>query len=827
MKLPLADLLLRLEKEGFAIDPSTQLKLQQVLHQLGDDYRHDPVGLARILCPLVAHSETEQHRFQEVFQQYLGQYVQTGGIAESVAPAQNQYISQQVRRRRVWVYPMAVLSMMLLFVAWNHWQGQDPLREVLDHPTEEMAEKADSSLPAEGNVDREEIYARQSSPSEVSNTLSATFSVDPTYPAVNQPVRFRLITPPGPGAQINWQIRGPQSELQVRDQVNPSFTPKEVGPYEIRVSINAPEQAETFASHTMHLPIYPARLTAQDRTRAELLALTRHQNQLKLFTFILALLSIFLLEGYFYYYKKRLVRLTYQREFLENPAGQYEIPHEDREIRLEPEPAFYTLAERMRQQQQGSVSTLDVPKTLYATVRSGGMPQLQYQERKVGTEYLILIDESEPNRQSARLFRQVLELLQKEEVFLTAYHFRNDPRVVWQKGQNEQELTTLARKYPKHHLLVFSRGTYFVHPTENRLQDWVAPAFERWEHKILLSSTPPQDWSRREKALEDVFRLVPAHLTGQLGILEALESDGYTFSAAQQQAPLARQSWSPVLEKVDFETVEGLEAYLGESLFEWISAAMVAPRLRWETVITIGEALQSREGNETHLLSYDKLLKLSQIPWLESGEVPPALQNQLLRQLDPETERLVRKAVLQQLQTQPKALENKVQTVVQAAALSPRDTGLQEKMRFLYQEGLLQRFSGENWKEHFHPRWGDRFLRIEWLGYLLLGLALGGAGKYVGDQRTYYQTEAIMARHQPDTTQWAAFSRIMDQTGEEGSAADFSAQQEWQSVWGQMNQMQTEQAVETLREILRNPLHPYFQPAASLYREWQSPWRNE
>lgn len=129
-------------------------------------------------------------------------------------------------------------------------------------------------------------------------------------------------------------------------------------------------------------------------------------------------------------------------------------------------------------------------------------------------------------------------------------------------------------------------------------------------------------------------------------------------------------------------------------MYKWLCALAVCPQPRWETTIAIGKALKP-VGVE---VTFDKLLLLARIPFLQSGILPGSLRIELLRELDETTERLAREVVREELE----AIKAKVkdshanyelnsQLAVQRFALSPQDASHKADIRYLLENGLLDK----------------------------------------------------------------------------------------------------------------------------------------
>ena len=160
---------------------------------------------------------------------------------------------------------------------------------------------------------------------------------------------------------------------------------------------------------------------------------------------------------------------------------------------------------------------------------------------------------------------------------------------------------------------------------------------------------------------------------------------------------LARKQHSTPLEDYDFESIEDLQNYLGDTVFQWLAASSVYPEPSWEMTLKIGQALEKDTEligvvNENYgedftadalnearkLVTYENLTKLSSIPWLREGKISPEIRSLLQSNLDSETEKLARSAALELIESVDTeegsgiAREKKIQATIQESALHPQ-----------------------------------------------------------------------------------------------------------------------------------------------------------
>lgn len=422
------------------------------------------------------------------------------------------------------------------------------------------------------------------------------------------------------------------------------------------------------------------------------------------FTYATTLLPTLLLFGLVYLID--YIRLKRRREKLlgggieqnkENRLGPYEIPWPDMNYLLSADQHIYRLSKILRQRRAGERKKLNISSTLKATVRALGMLDLKYSGTSKSSEYLILIEQKHPQSHLTRLFDRFTHLLKDENVELERFYFDSDMRVCWNEDFPKGiPLTRLRQRFPNHRLLLYTDGYHMLDAYEAKLKDWVSDALEIWKKRVMIvSPVPPTDWGYKEKILFENFSLLSAQLADQDRILEF-----YTYSVeldfeSHRNKSLSTQSLkNESLKDYDFEQIEDLRIYLNDALFEWLSATMVYPQPNWELALAIGRALSQRTA-EASLLSYENLLRLSRIPWMQDGLLPPRLRKELLNQLDRETEHIARETVLdvlEEVEVKQNSYASKklnVQQISNHFLTSPVDEEIAQKMYVLWQNNQI------------------------------------------------------------------------------------------------------------------------------------------
>jgi formylglycine-generating enzyme required for sulfatase activity len=392
---------------------------------------------------------------------------------------------------------------------------------------------------------------------------------------------------------------------------------------------------------------------------------------------------------------------------------------------------FEALAGRMRQRNEGEAERLDLMATLRATVAAAGFPDFRYTRPSRATEYLALVQSGGDEDQQGRLFRRFLERLQQEQVVLDIWYFTDDLRHCHRPGGETASLTRLLDAYAGARLLVYGEAKALLAPFTHQLLPGIARTLGGWEQKAWFTPLPPADWSRPERIAAEYFLLLPADLSGQLESQEAWqERHNFDFHALQRH--FMRQGRYEASTDYDFTQAADLEAWLGPERFQWLCATALYPRPVWEITLALGRALSPGQ------VTFDDLLRLTRIPWLQSGDLSETLRAELVARLTPENEttaRQVLKTLLEQANPPENsfaAQEKAIQLAVQQALLYPDDPQQQAALRDLWEKGVLdplhrgvarkQQAAEETARKRRPLMGGFAAAAVALLGWLLMGL---------------------------------------------------------------------------------------------------------
>jgi len=340
--------------------------------------------------------------------------------------------------------------------------------------------------------------------------------------------------------------------------------------------------------------------------------------------------------------------------------GPFDIEFESQEHLIESQSALHMLADTLRKRQVSDIVKLNMRKTINATIRAGGMPQLTYVPLTKPTDFLVLIDKDNDDILLTHLYDYLLRRLQKEQVYITVYEFEKEPLLVSNQQLHHFKLPIdrLTALYPGTTLFVFGDSRHFISPLKGKLKSWVEPRFSSWTTKMFITPYPKQDWDKREALLAGAgFFIIPADLSAQPAIDLIINKQADPQN--QDKLRLPPEYTSRYLHMPD---VNSLKAYLqNDDMLLWVCSLAVYAEIDWNFTIAVGKALEKRMQEKNHfaeLVTYTNLLKLARISWMRDGIVTETLRAEMLDNLDNETEALSRQTLLDQLENLQGSVKN-------------------------------------------------------------------------------------------------------------------------------------------------------------------------
>jgi formylglycine-generating enzyme required for sulfatase activity len=311
----------------------------------------------------------------------------------------------------------------------------------------------------------------------------------------------------------------------------------------------------------------------------------------------------------------------------------------------DPGEAFGGTINALRRRTDDESRLIDLPETIRATIRKGGMAIFRYRQQTRPPEYLMLVDRQHATDHRARLYDDLYHILRQNEVLVDRFFFDGDIRLCY----NDEHPDGLAPdellfRFPNHRLLIIGAGRQMFSATTGRLAKWTE-SFGRWKDRALLSPLPFAEWGRRERALADLFRFTPATLPGIRRLIDAFEADE-ALGAAQfdKLAPLA--FGDPILLE-DGDLLLTLDKHFPDPLTRtWLAACALWPELHYDLTGWLGQWLTQETGQPVATMA--RLGDLLRLPWFATGEMPDparAILIDWLRQTRPDLENHLRIAL--------------------------------------------------------------------------------------------------------------------------------------------------------------------------------------
>ena len=325
----------------------------------------------------------------------------------------------------------------------------------------------------------------------------------------------------------------------------------------------------------------------------------------------------------------------------------YDIPFERTDLKLvQPERDLRLVLLQMRMKAEEENLVLNVLGTINSIIRSGGSPQLVFTPQVRQQEYLVLVDKSNPKSMMGFLFEYLVGIMSETGIPVSCYFYDTNFNCYNKQNPTGISLQRLADIHSKATLIIMGKAYELVYRAYPVIEEKYLHEFNRWELKAIITPIPALDWSTKEKVLQEYFILLPADLMALQKLMPSLKEK---IKLKKNQLDVIELNPYSIL-YIDFRDVGALKKYLDndEVLFQWLCAACVYPRLRWEVLVETGKAILDKYG-QPEKLKYSTLLKICRISWMQEGVFPQATRLELLKLLAVENERCARETILHML----------------------------------------------------------------------------------------------------------------------------------------------------------------------------------
>ncbi len=607
----LAALLRRLEAGGYQLGVDQHLRLQELIRRRPPE--DPPERLKTVLAPLLTSSREEQQAFYDLFDETLAA-VQALQQADDTPPATEEWAQGN---RRWGTVALGLASILLLLLAGWWWLRQKA-ELARDHHYQSLTLYAGESRIIRGDT----LLPGGQQAVFVATGRSDSLRTEGVFYELLDSLHLRL-TPLDTIGQDSvvlmvYNTRGDS----LRWEIHPVLATRDPGVTLIPVDTSR----QLFQSRDLPFPEHDVlslaipEPTSWDRLIADWLP------QLKVLALLLFAALLWAILRWRAFRRRKLVAELEQRNL---PPYLWDIRFTEA-VQIELGPEFSVLLNRLRRRTGAKGRSLDIPRTVDATIAQGGMADFRYRQQTRPPEYLLLIDRQSARNHQAQLFDLLYRAFLEEEVLISRYFYRGDPRLCFNEEHPDGiQLQDLAQHHPATRLLVVGSGYGLLSPLSGRTARW-SRLLEHWPQRSLLTPLPTSRWGRRERQLGELLHVLPASPQSLDFLVDQLD--------AGQDADF--NSWREKLTDTHAEPIalsggllESLRRYFDEHQLQWIAACAVYPKLHFELSCQLGQLLSTPARQ---LLTLDGLRQLNRLSWFVEGAMPEVVRALLIAYLEEE-----------------------------------------------------------------------------------------------------------------------------------------------------------------------------------------------
>jgi len=683
-QLPMGQLFYLLYSNGFKVKPDDYIEMLKITERFGS---HNIDDTAKWICPIIATSETEQTRFYNIIEQYK---------KLSSAEEENVQVIKRLFPRRVKIAIGLGLSALLLLIIFlslpakvsqlNETNKERSVEKgvplsfdasimLQDHPADtaniQFVWQFEGGQHQEGvrvvhvfNKPGNYLVKRQFSSKALklnkeSDSLLVHVCDDlprlsinlPEAPVgVDEPVTLSATVDADSGTVSFYQWSINDSSFSTTSPIARQIVFSRKGDYNLVCkavvgSVNSPcTGSDNKIIHVQDNGIHYTASFSAGRPGS-------YAGKPRLKWWVTLVLLLPATAALLYSVLKRKPKQAALQQSTQVPAalnkGPYDIPFEQNDVKLiQQERDLRRTLIQMRYKAEEETLVLSVPGTINSIIRSGGSPQLVFAPLTQQQQYLILIDRANPKGMLTRLFTYLAKTIADDGIPVTIFYY--DKNFVSYNDKNLTGLTLqrLAETYNSATLLVFGKAHELVYSAYPLIEEKYLKELSRWQSKAIITPLPVKDWATKEKVLQEYIILLPADVLSLQKLIPALREKIKPVTSLPEQPDTEQYS----LRERDFRNVNELKEYFDkdETMFQWLCACCIYPRIRWEIMVEIGKAILDKYG-EPEKLNYSSLLKLCRIPWMQQGAFPQTTRLELLKQLSVDNEICARERLLRML----------------------------------------------------------------------------------------------------------------------------------------------------------------------------------
>lgn len=609
----IADLFGALETDGMPVGTDLHLRIQTLLRALPDAV--GPEDMKTLLAPLLCKNKEEQERFYQLFDGSWKRVQEMNILEKTDDKKEAGRTENQEKRRKRWREWSVVGSLLLIAVFLVLKFSTE------DKKLKEIRTVLDVEVGGHGQYLIDTLLKGQHNRAFAWNfEVPDTAIVEVTIDSASRRINYRGISAGIDSVTLYYQPEQGR-ERQHKVIFNVADTMIITGPAD-------PEIFQDCVYVQRQLPYYPRDLSQLYPPQPTLLQqfLSDYEWPVKTAAMLSGGLLLWLLARWAARKRRKLIA---EHQPNSKPPYAWNIRTEgEQEVAFGDQ--YHNLLNMLRRRESGEAWRLDMPETIRATIRKGGMPEFRYARQTRPAEYLLLLDTHSARDHRTQLFNQLYKNFRTQEVIVERYFYDGDPRLCWNETHpGGLTLRELQYNYPHSRLLLVGNNYQLLNPQTGRLAKWTN-LFTTWSDRAVLSPQPIHGWGRRERALGEQFYVLPAALSGLREAIERFDADDHKETdITPRNFPDAH--YEPI-ELIDNDLIKTLKTAYGNSgqatsLITWIAACAVYPELHWDLTLYLGQLLSTEENT---LLSAEYIAQICRLPWFTEGKIPDDARKVLL-----------------------------------------------------------------------------------------------------------------------------------------------------------------------------------------------------
>ena len=307
------------------------------------------------------------------------------------------------------------------------------------------------------------------------------------------------------------------------------------------------------------------------------------------------------------------------------------------------------------------VSDWDIPLSIKATIRNGGMPTFHRRRRKTTPQYILLIEQKNPRDHLAGLYADLGAELRRRDVAVEWFFYDHIPYRCWRDRREPSSFTNvdrLAAEYDGSKLLIIGEPNGLLALPDLRPSNRTLDLVDNFKEVALLCNKSTAQWTNAELALCQLFPVVPATAAGLATLVAQWDAPSVWtpdfWKTVHQEVSVPSVEAVTSEDEDDFdEMMDNLRFYLGKTGYAWLCAAAVYPDIYYELTTLLNDESIVPDASLTewaqNTVWFTALLRLSRLRWFRDGAIPNRVRERLRGKLPPEQAKEVRRQLLEVL----------------------------------------------------------------------------------------------------------------------------------------------------------------------------------